>query len=166
MFGAASRGRSWPPPRSCSSPRSGRPTRTCQPEPDTWIARLGALPLLAQPGERWLYNTGASGARGAAGPRRRAAARARCCSTRVFDPLGMTDTGVLDGGHRRGWPTAYRPTPDGLVAWDQPDGAWSQPPAFGDGAAGLLSTVDDLLAFARMLLPAARRCSLRPRPGR
>ncbi|HEY6423248.1 MAG TPA: AAA family ATPase, partial [Pseudonocardiaceae bacterium] len=29
---------------------------------------------------------------------------------------------------------------------------WSRPPAFADGAAGLVSTVDDLLAFARMLL--------------
>ncbi len=29
-------------------------------DPDTWIASLGTLPLLAQPGERWLYNTGAS----------------------------------------------------------------------------------------------------------
>jgi len=28
------------------------------PEPDTWTARLGVLPLLAQPGERWLYSAG------------------------------------------------------------------------------------------------------------
>jgi CubicO group peptidase (beta-lactamase class C family) len=39
-----------------------------------------------------------------------------------------------------------------LVVWDPPDGAWSRRPAFGDGAAGLLSTADDLLALARMLL--------------
>jgi CubicO group peptidase (beta-lactamase class C family) len=38
------------------------------------------------------------------------------------------------------------------VAWDEPDGTWSRPPAFADGGAGLVSTVDDLLAFARMLL--------------
>lgn len=48
--------------------------------------------------------------------------------------------------------TAYRPTPDGLVVWDEPDGTWSHPPSFGDGAAGLVSTAEDLLAFARMLL--------------
>jgi CubicO group peptidase (beta-lactamase class C family) len=36
--------------------------------------------------------------------------------------------------------------------WDPQDGAWSRPPAFEDGAAGLVSTVDDLLAFARMFL--------------
>ena len=48
--------------------------------------------------------------------------------------------------------------------WDEPDGQWSRPPAFGDGAAGLVSTADDLLAFSRMLLagggsvlPARRR---------
>ena len=28
------------------------------PEPDTFMARLGELPLLAQPGERWLYSAG------------------------------------------------------------------------------------------------------------
>ena len=44
------------------------------------------------------------------------------------------------------------PTPDGLTVFDPPDGQWSRPPAFADGAAGLVSTVDDLLAFARMLL--------------
>jgi hypothetical protein len=28
------------------------------PDPDTWLARLGELPLLAQPVERWLYQSG------------------------------------------------------------------------------------------------------------
>jgi CubicO group peptidase (beta-lactamase class C family) len=48
--------------------------------------------------------------------------------------------------------TRYRPTPDGLIAWDEPGGRWSRPPAFEDGAAKLVSTVDDLHAFARMFL--------------
>jgi CubicO group peptidase (beta-lactamase class C family) len=47
---------------------------------------------------------------------------------------------------------AYAPTPTGLQVWDAPDGQWSRPPAFADGAAGLVSTADDLLAFARLLL--------------
>ena len=29
------------------------------PAPDEWIRRLGALPLVHQPGERWLYDLGA-----------------------------------------------------------------------------------------------------------
>src|ERR1700733_14253954 len=36
------------------------PDRTVQPDSDTWIANLESLPLVAQPGERWLYNTGTS----------------------------------------------------------------------------------------------------------
>ena len=48
--------------------------------------------------------------------------------------------------------SAYLATKDGLKVWDEPDGQWSRPPAFGDGAGGLVSTADDLLAFARMLL--------------
>ena len=38
----------------------GPPDPAVQPDPDAWIARLGSLPLIAQPGERWMYNTGAS----------------------------------------------------------------------------------------------------------
>ena len=36
----------------------GPPQPAAMPDPDTWLARLGELPLLAQPGERWLYQTG------------------------------------------------------------------------------------------------------------
>src|SRR5215475_12721086 len=71
--------------------------------------------------------------------------------TRVFQPLGMRETGFHTEDVAR-LATAYQPTADGLVVWDPPDGQWSRPPAFHDGAAGLVSTVDDLLAFARMLL--------------
>jgi CubicO group peptidase (beta-lactamase class C family) len=71
--------------------------------------------------------------------------------TRIFEPLGMADTGFWTAQTRR-LPTAYRPTREALVVWDQPDKTWSHPPAFADGAAGLVSTADDLLAIARMLL--------------
>ena len=128
----------------------GAPDPGEQPGPDTWIANLGTLPLLAQPGERWLYNTGASVlgvllARAAEQPLE------DVLRTRIFEPLGMRDTAFWTSDTER-LATAYRPAPDGLEAWDEPDGRWSSPPAFCDGAAGLLSTVDDLRAFARMLL--------------
>ncbi len=71
--------------------------------------------------------------------------------TRIFTPLGMRDTGFHTEDVER-LATAYQPTADGLMVWDPPDGQWSRPPAFHDGAAGLVSTADDLLAFARMLL--------------
>ncbi|TMC51069.1 MAG: beta-lactamase family protein [Chloroflexi bacterium] len=128
----------------------GPPNPEVQPDPDTWITNLGTLPLLAQPGERWLYNTGAS-VLGVLLARATREPFADVLRTRIFEPLGMRDTGFWTS-HSDRLATAYRPTPDGLVAWDEPGGTWSRPPAFGDGAGGLVSTVDDLLAFARMLL--------------
>ena len=128
----------------------GPPAPDAHPDPDTWIAALGSLPLMAQPGERWMYNTGAMVlgvllARAAGQP------VGEVMRSRLFEPLGMRDTAFWTAQTER-LPTSYRNTPDGLVVWDQPDGQWSHPPAFGDAAAGLVSTVDDLLAFARMLL--------------
>jgi CubicO group peptidase (beta-lactamase class C family) len=128
----------------------GPPDPAVPPDPDTWIANLGTLPLLAQPGERWLYNTGAA-VLGVLLARATGQPFAEVLRTRVFEPLGMKDTGFWTE-HTDRLATAYRPTSDGLVVWDEPDGKWSRPPSFGDGGAGLLSTVDDLLAFARMLL--------------
>jgi CubicO group peptidase (beta-lactamase class C family) len=128
----------------------GAPNPDGQPDPDTWIANLGSLPLLAQPGERWLYNTGASVlgvllARAADEP------FPEVLRTRVFEPLGMSDTGFWTA-HADRLATLYQSTPDGLIVRDEPGGRWSRPPAFPDGAAGLLATADDLLAFAQMLL--------------
>ncbi len=128
----------------------GPPSPAEQPDPDTWIEALGTLPLLAQPGERWLYNTGAS-VLGVLLGRAAGMSFADVLRTRVFEPLSMTDTSFWVEDTDR-LATAYVPTPDGLEVWDPPDGQWSRPPAFGDGAAGLVSTVDDLAAFARMLL--------------
>jgi CubicO group peptidase (beta-lactamase class C family) len=128
----------------------GPPDPATQPDPDTWIAGLGTLPLLAQPGERWLYNTGAS-VLGVLAARASAMPYPEFLRSRLFEPLGMRDTAFFAADTSR-LATSYLPTPDGLVVFDPPDGAWSRPPAFADGAAGLVSTADDLLAFARMLL--------------
>jgi CubicO group peptidase (beta-lactamase class C family) len=114
------------------------------------MARLGTLPLLAAPGERWLYNTGASVA-GVLCARAAGQSFSEVLQSRIFEPLGMRDTAFWTEDTSR-LATAYRPTPDGLVTQDPANGAWSRPPAFPDGAAGLVSTVDDLLAFARMLM--------------
>jgi CubicO group peptidase (beta-lactamase class C family) len=119
-------------------------------DPDTWIAHFGELPLLAQPGEQWLYNTGSHVLSVLCG-RTAGMSYDEVLRTRIFEPLGMPDTGFYTEDVGR-LATAYQPTADGNVVWDPPDGQWSRPPAFYDGAAGLLSTVDDLLAFARMLL--------------
>jgi len=119
-------------------------------DPDTWIARFGELPLLAQPGERWLYNTGAH-VLSVLCARAAGMSYDEVLRSRIFEPLGMRDTGFHTEDIGR-LATAYQPTAEGVVVWDPPNGQWSRPPRFHDGAAGLVSTVDDLLAFARMLL--------------
>ena len=128
----------------------GPPQPDEPPAPDAWIAALGSLPLMAQPGEQWMYNTGAQ-VLGVLLSRAAGMPIAEVLRTRIFAPLGMTDTAFYaEDGSRLA--TSYVPTPDGLVLWDAPDGQWSHAPAFADCAAGLVSTADDLLAFSRMLL--------------
>jgi CubicO group peptidase (beta-lactamase class C family) len=128
----------------------GPPDRAIQPDQDTWIAGLGSLPLIAQPGERWMYNTGAS-VLGILLSRAAGMSFGDVLRTRIFEPLAMTQTAFWGSDPDR-LATAYRPSAGGLEAWDAPDGQYSRPPAFEDGAAGLVSTADDLLAFARMFL--------------
>jgi CubicO group peptidase (beta-lactamase class C family) len=128
----------------------GPPNPDVQPDPDTWIAGLGSLPLIAQPGERWLYNTGAS-VLGVLLARATGQPFGEVLRTRLFEPLGMRDTAFWTGDVER-LASAYVGMNDGLTVWDEPDGQWSHPPAFADGAGGLVSTADDLLTFARMSL--------------
>jgi CubicO group peptidase (beta-lactamase class C family) len=128
----------------------GPPNPAVQPDPDSWIAGLGSLPLLAQPGERWMYNTGAS-VLGVLLARAADQSFGEVLRTRIFEPLGMNDTAFWTGQAGR-LATAYRSGTDGLEVWDAPDGNYSRPPAFEDGAGGLVSTADDMLAFARMFL--------------
>lgn len=69
----------------------GPPSPADQPDPDTWIKALGSLPLLAQPGERWLYNTGAA-VLGVLLARAAGMPLPDVLRTRIFIPLGMGDT--------------------------------------------------------------------------
>jgi CubicO group peptidase (beta-lactamase class C family) len=129
----------------------GLPDPAGQPDPDTWIAGLSSLPLIAQPGEHWLYNTAAAVlgvllARAAGQP------FAEVLRTRVFEPLGMRDTGFWASQAGRLATVYTRVGRAGLAVSDQGSRDWYKPPAFCDGAGGLVSTAGDLLAFSRMLL--------------
>jgi CubicO group peptidase (beta-lactamase class C family) len=128
----------------------GPPQPATTPDPDTWIARLGELPLLAQPGERWLYQSG-SQVLGVLAARAAGARFEDVLRNRVLGPLGMDDTGFHAADTAR-LATAYQKRDGVLVVTDPPEGQWSQPPAFPDGGAGLVSSVDDMIAFGRMLL--------------
>jgi len=132
----------------------GPPEPASTPEPDTWMARLGELPLLAQPGERWLYQSGAQ-VLGVLASRAAGMPFEDVLQQRLFGPLGMTDTGFfVDDTDRLA--TGYMRVNGELVVIDPPGGQWSHPPRFPDGGAGLVSTVDDMVAFGRMLLRAGQ----------
>lgn len=139
----------------------GAPEPQVAPEPDEWVRRLGTLPLLHQPGERWLYNTG-SDVLGVLVARASEQPLDGFLRTRVLDPLGMTDTGFSttelggDAAQRLGTSYAVDPATGARSVYDAPDDRWSSPPVFPSGAGGLLSTVDDLAAFGRMLLGGGR----------
>jgi CubicO group peptidase (beta-lactamase class C family) len=129
----------------------GLPDPAGPPDPDTWIKSLGSLPLIAQPGEAWLYNTGAA-VLGVLLARAAGQSFADVLRTRIFEPLGMRDTGFWTSQTGR-MATAYaRVGRSDLAVLSEPSRDWSQPPRFCDGATGLVSTAIDLLAFSRMLL--------------
>ncbi|MEU8637382.1 serine hydrolase domain-containing protein [Amycolatopsis sp. NPDC048633] len=120
--------------------------------PDEWMAALAQVPLLHQPGEGWLYGTGSS-IQGVLIARVSGRPLPEFLAERLFEPLGMADTGFSVPTPALGrFTSAYRPGEAGLRLIDAPEGQWSVPPQFPSGAAGLVSTADDLLAFGRFLL--------------
>ncbi len=129
-------------------------------DPDTWMAKFGSLPLMYQPGERWLYHTGSDVA-GVLIARAAGMPLERFLKQRIFDPLGMVDTGFsvpADKLDRLGSCYSVNPQTGKLETYDG-DGSssqWAQPPVFPAGGGGLVSTVDDYLAFGRMMLHGGR----------
>jgi CubicO group peptidase (beta-lactamase class C family) len=129
------------------------------PPPDEWIRRLGTLPLVYQPGERWMYNTAAN-VTGILIARATGMSFGDALRERICAPLGMKDTAFSVGSQSLSrLATAYqRDAGTGVVVVeDGPDGQWSHPPAFEDGGGGLVSTADDYLAFASALLAGGTR---------
>jgi CubicO group peptidase (beta-lactamase class C family) len=133
----------------------GPPSPMTIPAPDEWMHRLGSLPLMHQPGEWWMYNTG-SDVLGVLIARASGKPLETFLRERIFEPLGMMDTGfsVPEASLDR-LATSYWTEPQSgqLVVYDEPRGGqWSHPSAFPSGAGGLVSTIDDYLAFGQMML--------------
>ncbi|MEU1940696.1 serine hydrolase domain-containing protein [Streptomyces coeruleorubidus] len=128
---------------------------TPMPEPDEWMRRLGALPLMHQPGERWQYHI-ASDLLGVLVARVTGQSYETFLRERIFDPLGMKDTGFhVPADKIDRLPPLYAPDPQSgeFHVWDEAKGGrHSQPPAFQGGGGGLNSTADDYHAYFRMLL--------------
>src|SRR5262245_12531180 len=114
---------------SCGWRRSARPIRRCRRTRAPGAPRPARGPCSPRPGERWRYNTGAQ-VLGVLVARAAGQPFSEVLKTRVFDPLGMSDTGFWTTETHR-LATAYMPAPHGLVVTDEPGGKWSHPPAFG-----------------------------------
>src|SRR6266542_3707007 len=69
----------------------GPPNPSAMPAPDEWMRRLGQLPLIHQPGEKWMYNTG-SDVLGVLIARASNQPLETFLRERIFEPLGMKDT--------------------------------------------------------------------------
>ena len=118
----------------------------------TYVPRLGSVALDFQPGTQWAYS-------GAAGPE--VLGRIveivsdqpydQFLRTRIFEPLGMKDTFFYPPDDRRSrMATLYCKSPNGLQRSATQDG-FSSKTLFGAGG-GLMSTAEDYLQFAQMLL--------------
>ena len=128
------------------------PPNASTPAPDEWIRRLGTLPLMHQPGEKWMYHTG-SDVLGVLVARASGQPLETFMRERIFEPLGMKDTGFsVPAAKIDRLATAYwtDPATGAFGLYDAAKGGqWSQPPAFPSGGAGLVSTADDYLAFGQ-----------------
>jgi CubicO group peptidase (beta-lactamase class C family) len=144
----------------------GPPNPSMPPEPDEWIRRLGTLPLMGQPGEQWMYDT-SYGVLGVLVARASGQPFETFLRERLFEPLGMRDTGFsVPAADVRRLADCYwiDPLSGESVVYDPAEGGqWSRPPDFPSGSTGLVTTIDDYLAFARMLWDGGRhgdRCVL------
>jgi CubicO group peptidase (beta-lactamase class C family) len=123
------------------------------------MRRYGSLPLVYQPGERWLYNVG-SEILGVLIARVAGQTLGTFMRERIFDPLGMKDTGFfvpqskLD---RFATTYVYNREKQRLEIFDDPvAGKFASPPVFENAGAGLVATAEDFNAFAQMLLNGGR----------
>jgi CubicO group peptidase (beta-lactamase class C family) len=124
--------------------------------PDEWMRRFGTLPLMYQPGARWMYNTG-SLLQGVLVKRVSGQDFAAFVRERILVPLGMRDTDFFVPANKlarfAGCGVFTNPQKEASrMDADGAQSAYATPPVFPSGAGGLVSTVDDYLAFARMLL--------------
>jgi CubicO group peptidase (beta-lactamase class C family) len=129
------------------------------PTTEEWIKRLGSLPLLAQPGERWMYHVSID-ALGVLIARVSGQSLGAFMRERIFDPLGMKDTAFHVPSEKIERLTEcyfFNRQTGALEVFDGvANSSWLAEPPFESGGGGLGSTIDDYFAFSRMLLNKGR----------
>lgn len=121
---------------------------------DDMIDLLSTYPLLAQPGEKWIYGYH-SDVLGALAERVSGRDLNDFLARRLFTPLGMDDTGfrVLRGSNDR-LAVVYGPDDSGALKPRSapPSSSYTEPGKFFSAGGGLVSTVPDYLRFGQMIL--------------
>ncbi len=115
-----------------------------------WIAKLAELPLQSQPGSKWEYSV-ATDVLGVLLERVSGQSLEALLAARIFGPLGMKDTAfsVATSNHGRiAEPFEIDPVWKIQVNLN----AVRKPPPRYSGGSGAVSTADDYLRFAQMLL--------------
>jgi CubicO group peptidase (beta-lactamase class C family) len=120
--------------------------------PDEWLAALADLPLTYPPGQVMHYSH-ATDVLGFLVARASGMTFREFLKQRILNPLGMNDTDFYV-------PKEKRDRAAVVYQQDQATGAlkpfpfqqFDEAPAFNSGGGGLISTLDDYLTFARMLL--------------
>jgi CubicO group peptidase (beta-lactamase class C family) len=119
---------------------------------DDWLAEVSRLPLLHQPGQRLTYSHSTE-VLGIALSRIEGKPLQTVLSERIFEPLGMTDTGFFVAPEKRQRAaTMYRLDGQDGLQHDVMGPVPVREPRFCQGGASLVSTAGDYLQFARMLL--------------
>jgi CubicO group peptidase (beta-lactamase class C family) len=119
---------------------------------DHWLAEVAALPLVHHPGERLTYSQSTE-VLGVILSRIEGKSLHDILTERIFEPLGMPDTGFyLTPDKRERAATMYRLDAHNGLQDDAMGPIPVKEPSFCQGGAGLVSTVDDYVRFARMLL--------------
>lgn len=125
------------------------------PATEEWLRKLGSLPLLAQPGERWMYQVSGD-VLGVLIARVSGQSLGKFMRERIFDPLGMKDTAFHVAAEKAdrlcGFYRFNRQTNSLDVFDDAKNSTWLAEPPFESGGGGLVSTIDDYFSFCRMML--------------
>jgi CubicO group peptidase (beta-lactamase class C family) len=123
------------------------------PSLQAFINKMGTLPLLYQPGEKWVYSVSVD-IQGYLVQKLSGKPFPDFLRDRIFAPLGMIDTGFLV-------PEAKLARVATIYAWDKGKNALaaqrrdpdiSKMPGLPSGGGGLYSTAQDYLRFAQMML--------------
>ena len=120
---------------------------------DSMIQRLVKIPLASQPGEKWAYSI-AVDVQGKLIEKLSGQPLDEFFAARIFQPLGMKDTAFYVPADKLDRMTVnYNKKDDQLVPVDgSTNSQFATRPAFLSGGGGLVSTADDYLRFAQMML--------------